>query len=197
VDVKEPVKPRGGLAILRGSLAPEGCVIKLCGSERALHEGPARVFDKEELAFDAVQSGDINAGDVIVIRYEGPKGGPGMREMLAVTAALAGRGILGDVALLTDGRFSGASHGFVIGHVAPEAAVGGPIAHVREGDTIRIDVEKRTLDVLADLSSREKEWTAPEPRYHQGAMAKYIHTVASASEGAVTGFPSLYSGKGR
>jgi dihydroxy-acid dehydratase len=197
MPVQEPVKPRGGLAILRGSLAPEGCVIKLCGSERALHEGPARVFDKEELAFEAVQSGDIKAGDVIVIRYEGPKGGPGMREMLAVTAALAGHGILGDVALLTDGRFSGASHGFVIGHVSPEAAVGGPIAHVREGDTIRIDVEKRTLDVLTDLSEREKEWTAPEPRYHQGAMAKYIHTVASASEGAVTGFPSLYSGKGR
>lgn len=197
MPVQEPVKPRGGLAILRGSLAPEGCVIKLCGSERALHEGPARVFDKEELAFEAVQSGDIHAGDVIVIRYEGPKGGPGMREMLAVTAALAGHGILGDVALLTDGRFSGASHGFVIGHVSPEAAVGGPIAHVREGDTIRIDVEKRTLDVLADLSAREAEWTAPEPRYHQGAMAKYIHTVASASEGAVTGFPSLYSGKDR
>jgi dihydroxy-acid dehydratase len=197
MSVQEPVKPRGGLAILRGSLAPEGCVIKLCGSERVLHEGPARVFDKEELAFEAVQSGDIHAGDVIVIRYEGPKGGPGMREMLAVTAALAGHGILGDVALLTDGRFSGASHGFVIGHVSPEAAVGGPIAHVREGDTIRIDVEKRTLDVLADLSSREQEWTAPEPRYHQGAMAKYIHTVASASEGAVTGFPSLYSGNGR
>ncbi len=194
-SIEEPVKPRGGLAILRGSLAPQGCVIKLCGSERALHEGPARVFDNEDLAFEAVQAGAINAGDVIVIRYEGPKGGPGMREMLAVTAALAGRGILGDVALLTDGRFSGASHGFVIGHVAPEAAVGGPIAHVREGDTIRIDVEKRTLDVLVDLSEREKEWTAPKPRYHQGAMAKYIHTVASASEGAVTGFPSLYSGK--
>lgn len=192
-SVENPVKPRGGLAILRGSLSPDGCVIKLCGSDQVQHEGPARVFDNEELAFEAVQAGQINKGDVIVIRYEGPKGGPGMREMLAVTAALAGRGILNDVALITDGRFSGASHGFVIGHVSPEAAVGGPIAHVVEGDTIRIDVEKRTLDVLADLAPRASAWHPPRPRVEQGAMAKYIHTVASASEGAVTGFPSLYS----
>ena len=189
-----PIKNRGGLAILRGNLAPEGCVIKLCGSSQTTHRGPARVFSKEEPAFEAVQSGDIKAGDVVIIRNEGPRGGPGMREMLAVTAALAGRGIIDQVALITDGRFSGASHGFVIGHVAPEAAVGGPIGLIREGDIVSIDVEARSLEVDADLESRRAEWTAPESSYKSGAMAKYAYLVASASEGAVTCRPDLSAG---
>ncbi|MGC1674558.1 MAG: dihydroxy-acid dehydratase, partial [Candidatus Acidiferrales bacterium] len=160
-----PLKPNGGLAILYGSLAPEGCVVKLAGHERVLHSGPARVFDSEESAFEAVQSRTINPGDVIVIRYEGPKGGPGMREMLAVTGALVGQGIDGEIALITDGRFSGATHGLMVGHVAPEAAQGGPIAFVRDGDKITLDVHARTLNVEANLDERRAQWKPPAPRY--------------------------------
>jgi dihydroxy-acid dehydratase len=182
----DPLKQRGGFAILRGSLAPEGCVVKLAGHERLTHSGPARVFAREEDAFEAVQEGKIQPGDVVVIRYEGPKGGPGMREMLAVTAALVGRGLGDSVALITDGRFSGATHGLMVGHVAPEAAVGGPIALLHDGDPIRFDIEKRLLEVDADLAERRKAWQPPRPRYTTGVMAKYAHLVSSASEGAVT-----------
>ena len=182
-----PIKSRGGIAILRGNLAPDGCVVKLAGHERTHHSGPARVFDSEEDAFAAVQGGEIEAGDVIIIRYEGPKGGPGMREMLGVTAALMGQGLGDAVALVTDGRFSGATYGFMVGHVAPEAAVGGPIALVHDGDTVTLDVDARRLDVDAELEERRSEWQAPEPRYAWGALAKYARLVSSASEGAVTG----------
>ncbi len=181
-----PIKPRGGIAILRGSLAPEGSVVKLAGHDRVKHSGPARVFDSEEDAFAAVQDKKIQAGDVVVIRYEGPKGGPGMREMLGVTAALVGQGLGDSVALITDGRFSGATHGFMVGHIAPEAADSGPIALVREGDTITLDVEARRLDVDADLEARRSELAVPKPRYETGVFAKYVKLVASASEGAIT-----------
>ena len=189
VPVEAPIKPTGGLAILRGSLAPEGCVVKLAGHERRLHRGPARVFDSEAACFDAVRAQRIGVGDVVVIRYEGPVGGPGMQEMLSVTAALVGEGLGGDVALLTDGRFSGGTHGLMIGHVAPEAALGGPIALVAEGDTIVIDVDARRLDLeVADdeLARRRAAWSPPAPRYAGGVMAKYAALVSSASEGAVT-----------
>ena len=180
-----PVKPRGGLAILTGSLAPEGCVLKLAGHDKTRHEGPARVFDSEEAAFAAVQEGRIQAGDVIVIRYEGPQGGPGMREMLGVTAAVIGRGLGDSVALITDGRFSGATYGFMICHVAPEAAAGGPIGLVRDGDRITIDLESRRLDVeMPDAPSRVA--TLPESEFRVGALAKYARAVSSASRGAVT-----------
>ncbi|HLE44908.1 MAG TPA: dihydroxy-acid dehydratase, partial [Methylomirabilota bacterium] len=188
--IDTPLKPSGGMVILRGNLAPDGCVLKLVGQDRVVHRGPARVFDREEDAFAAVKAGKIKAGEVIVIRYEGPKGGPGMREMLAVTGALQGAGLGGSVALLTDGRFSGATHGFMAGHVAPEAAVGGPIAAVRNGDTIVFDAKRRRLDVelsAGELRKRLKAWKAPKPRYTWGVMAKYARLVSSASEGAVTG----------
>ncbi len=188
--VSEPLKPTGGLVILRGNLAPEGCVVKVAGHERTRHRGPARVFDREEDSFKAVQNGEIQAGDVVVIRYEGPMGGPGMREMLGVTAALVGAGLGESVALLTDGRFSGATHGLMAGHVAPEAAKGGPIAAVRDGDTIVFDVDARRLDVELseeEMDKRLRQWTAPEPRYAGGVMAKYARLVSSAAEGAVTG----------
>ena len=181
-----PLKPTGGLAILRGSLAPEGCVVKLAGHERMQHTGPARVFDCEEAAFEAVQQRAIKPGDVVVIRYEGPKGGPGMREMLAVTGALVGQGLGDSVALLTDGRFSGATHGLMVAHVAPEAANGGPIAFVRDGDPITFDVAQRRLDVAANLEERRAGWQPPRPRYKSGVMAKYAQLVSSASQGAVT-----------
>ncbi|HXX95308.1 MAG TPA: dihydroxy-acid dehydratase, partial [Planctomycetota bacterium] len=181
-----PMKKSGGIAILRGDLAPEGCVIKLSGSEKRSHTGPARVFDREEDAFKAVQAKKIKAGDVVIIRYEGPKGGPGMREMLQVTGAIVGQGISKDVALITDGRFSGATYGFMVGHVAPEAAQGGPIAFVKDGDVVTIDVEKRRIDVKADLKKRMKGWKPPKPNYTWGVLAKYAATVTSASEGAVT-----------
>ena len=181
-----PLKKDGGLAILRGSLAPDGCVVKLAGHERLFHKGPARVFDSEEAAFEAVQQRKIQAGDVVVIRYEGPKGGPGMREMLAVTGALVGQGLGDSIALITDGRFSGATHGLMVGHVAPEAANGGPIAMVRDGDTITLDVKTRQLNVDADLTERRAQWKPPAPRYKTGVMAKYAKLVSSASEGAVT-----------
>jgi dihydroxy-acid dehydratase len=184
-----PIKPTGGLAILRGSLAPDGCVVKLAGHERRLHRGPARVFDSEADCYAAVRDRRIVAGDVVVIRYEGPVGGPGMQEMLSVTAALTGEGLGGSVALITDGRFSGGTHGLMIGHIAPEAALGGPIGLVAEGDEIVIDVDARRLDldVPADvLEQRRGGWSAPAPRYTGGVMAKYAALVASASEGAVT-----------
>ncbi|HVE69143.1 MAG TPA: dihydroxy-acid dehydratase [Solirubrobacteraceae bacterium] len=186
----DPVKPTGGLAILRGNLAPEGCVVKLAGHERTHHTGPARVFESEEEAMAAVMAKDIHPGDVVVIRNEGPAGGPGMREMLAVTAALAGEGLGEEVALLTDGRFSGATHGFMAGHVAPEAARGGPIAAVRDGDEITIDVDSRRLDVnLPDdeIARRVADYESPPPAYETGAMAKYAKLVSSASAGAITG----------
>jgi dihydroxy-acid dehydratase len=189
-DVIRPIgralKPTGGFAILRGSLAPEGCVVKLAGHGREVHEGPARVFDGEEAAFAAVQAGAIQPGDVVIIRYEGPKGGPGMREMLAVTAALIGQGLGDSVALVTDGRFSGATHGLMAGHVSPEAQDGGPIAFVREGDRVRFDVKARRLDVLADLEPRRAGWSPPAPKYTSGVFAKYTRLVSSASEGATT-----------
>ena len=188
--LSDPVQETGGLAILKGNLAPEGCVVKTAGHTRPRHRGPARVFDREEDAFAAVQARRIVPGDVVVIRYEGPSGGPGMREMLAVTAALVGQGLGEQVALLTDGRFSGATHGLMAGHVAPEAARGGPIAAVREGDMIHFDVDARRLDVeISDeeMRSRLRSWTAPPPRYPRGVFAKYARLVSSASEGAVTG----------
>ncbi len=187
--VAQPFKPTGGLVILRGNLAPDGAVVKMAGHERARHEGPARVFDREEDAFDAVKRNAVQPGDVVVIRYEGPRGGPGMREMLGVTAALVGQGLGDSVALLTDGRFSGATRGLMIGHVAPEAAAGGPIAAVRDGDRITIDVDARRIDVRvapAELARRRKAWRPPEPRYTSGVFAKYAALVSSASEGAVT-----------
>ena len=184
--ISKPIKKEGGLAILRGSLAPDGCVVKLSGHERILHTGPARVFESEEAAFEAVQRREIQAGDVVVIRYEGPKGGPGMREMLAVTGALVGQGLGDSIALITDGRFSGATHGLMVGHVAPEAANGGPIAFVRDGDRITLDVRARKLDVDANLEERRAEWKPPAPRYKTGVMAKYAKLVSSASEGAIT-----------
>ncbi len=189
VPIETPIKPVGGLSILRGSLAPDGCVVKLAGHERRHHRGPARVFDSEAACYDAVRARRIVPGDVVVIRYEGPVGGPGMQEMLSVTAALVGEGLGESVALITDGRFSGGTHGLMIGHVAPEAALGGPIGFVREGDTIVIDVDRHAvdLDVPADeLARRRLEWTAPAPRYRTGVMAKYAALVSSASRGAVT-----------
>ena len=185
-----PLKPHGGLVILFGNLAPEGAVLKLSGTERAQHRGPARVFDSEEAAFEAVQQQSIKPGDVVVIRYEGPAGGPGMREMLAVTAAIVGAGLGDSVALLTDGRFSGATGGFTVGHVAPEASRGGPIAALRTGDIVVVDVANRRLDVdLTDAQIKERlaAWTAPAPRYQTGVMAKYARMVSSAAVGAVTG----------
>jgi len=187
--LKDPLKTTGGLVILHGNLAPEGCVVKVAGHERMTHRGPARVFDREEDAMAAVTSHRINPGDVVVIRYEGPKGGPGMREMLGVTSAIVGEGMGETVALLTDGRFSGATRGLMAGHVAPEAFVGGPIAALVEGDTISFDIPNRRLDVdLTDdeIAARLRDWRPPAPRYTSGVMAKYAALVSSASEGAVT-----------
>jgi len=182
--VADPIKPRGGYSIIYGNLAPDGCILKLAGHGREHFEGPARVFDSEEAAFAAVQARQIQAGDIVVIRFEGPTGGPGMREMLAVTAALVGQGLSNDVALITDGRFSGATHGFMVGHISPEAAHGGPIARLRDGDRVSIDVATRTLNVAADLSTREPARIAP--RVTTGVLAKYARIVGSASQGAVT-----------
>jgi dihydroxy-acid dehydratase len=185
----KPLKPTGGIAILRGSLAPDGCVIKLSGQTKTSHRGPARVFNCEEDAYDAIKKGKIKEGDVMVIRYEGPRGGPGMREMLHVTGALQGAGLGDSVALMTDGRFSGATHGFMIGHVSPEAADGGPIALLKSGDTISIDVKERQIDLVVsqtELKKRQSKWKPPKPRYLKGVMAKYARSVGSASEGAVT-----------
>ncbi len=189
VPFDRPIKPTGGLAILRGSLAPDGAVVKLAGHERLFHEGPARVFDSEEACFAAVKARSIEPGDVVVIRYEGPAGGPGMREMLHVTAALVGEGLGDEVALVTDGRFSGATHGLMVGHIAPEAARGGPIAAVRDGDRIIVDVENRRLDLDVapdEIGERLRAWSPPPPRYARGVFARYAAAVGSASEGAPT-----------
>jgi len=185
-----PLSPTGGLMILRGSLAPEACVMKVAGHTRHNHTGPARVFDSEEATFQAVRSGQIKPGDVVVIRYEGPKGGPGMREMLAITGAIIGAGLGDSVALVTDGRFSGATHGYMVGHVAPEAAAGGPIGLVKDGDIITIDEASRRIDVdvpAEELAARRRQWAAPPPRATRGVLAKYAKLVSSAAEGAVTG----------
>ena len=187
--LSKPIKPTGGLVILKGNLAPEGCVVKVAGHSILHFSGPAKVYEREEDAFKAVQAGKIKAGDVVVIRYEGPSGGPGMREMLGVTAAIVGAGLGDSVALLTDGRFSGATHGLMAGHVAPEAIKGGPIAAVKTGDIITLDITKRRLDVdvsQKELASRLKKVTHPSPRYLSGVMGKYARHVSSASEGAVT-----------
>ncbi len=187
--VANAIKPSGGLVILKGNLAPEGCVVKVAGHKKLKHKGPAKVFECEEAAFKAVQEEGIEAGDVVVIRYEGPQGGPGMREMLGVTSAIVGAGLGESVALLTDGRFSGATHGLMAGHVAPEAAKGGPIAAVQNGDIINMDITNRRLDVeLSDqeIQTRLKTWSPPKPHYTSGVMAKYAKLVSSASQGAVT-----------
>ncbi len=188
--LNDPIKPEGGIVILRGNLAPDGCVAKVSGQKRDFHRGPARVFNREEDAFQAVKAGKIKANDVIVIRWEGPKGGPGMREMLHVTGAIQGAGLGESVALMTDGRFSGATHGFMIGHIAPEAADGGPIAGLKNGDMITVDIKKRKLDselTTAEMKKRLKLVKPPKSRYAWGVMAKYARLVSSASEGAVTG----------
>src|SRR4029077_16716340 len=184
-----PLKATGGLVILKGNIAPEGCVIKVAGHNLQMFSGPARVFEDEEAAFAAIENESIKAGDVVVIRYEGPKGGPGMREMLQVTAALVGAGLGDSVALLTDGRFSGATHGFMAGHVAPEAVNGGPIAAVPDGDVIEFDLPKRPLNVDitdAEMQRRMAAWKAPAPRFSTGVMAKYALMVSSGAQGAVT-----------
>ena len=191
--VKHPLQPTGGLVVLHGNLAPEGCVVKITGHEPLCFEGSARVFDSEEAAFAALQRRRIKAGDVVVVRYEGPKGGPGMREMLAVTAAIVGQGLGQSVTLLTDGRFSGATRGLMAGHVSPEAATGGPIALVRDGDRISFDIKARRLDVdlsPTELKRRRALWQPPAPRYTRGVMGKYAQLVASASEGAITTPPA-------
>jgi dihydroxy-acid dehydratase len=189
LSIDQPLKATGGLAILRGNLAPEGCVVKLAGHERTFHRGPARVYDSEEACFAAVKAGEIERDDVVVIRYEGPAGGPGMREMLHVTAAIVGEGLGDAVALITDGRFSGATHGLMVGHITPEAARGGPISVLMDGDQVEIDVQARELRVkLSDeeIEKRLADWQPPRPRYSSGVFAKYAAAVASASEGAVT-----------
>ena len=186
-----PIHTQGGIAILRGSLAPNGGVVKVVGMDQLRFEGTARVFDGEDAAMDEIIAGKIKAGDVVVIRYEGPKGGPGMREMLAVTGAMKGAGRGGDAALITDGRFSGGTHGFCVGHVAPEAVDGGPIAFVADGDRIVIDAEAQTLDLLVDdaeLAKRKKNWKIPEPRYTSGFLAKYAKLAQGAETGAITNF---------
>ncbi len=194
VPIAAPIKPTGGLAILRGSLAPDGCVVKLAGHERKLHRGPARVFDSETDCYAAVRDRRIVPGDVVVIRYEGPVGGPGMQEMLSVTGALVGEGLGDSVALITDGRFSGGTHGLMIGHIAPEAALGGPIAVVEEGDTIVIDVDRKALDLEVPaevIAERLARWTPRAPNYAGGVLAKYAALVGSASQGAVTTGPRM------
>ncbi|MDP2667113.1 MAG: dihydroxy-acid dehydratase, partial [Nitrosopumilaceae archaeon] len=188
-SIDSPIHNVGTAVILHGSLAPDGAVVKIAGVNMSKFVGKAKVFDREEYAFDAVAKGEIDEGDVIVIRYEGPKGGPGMREMLAVTAALVGQGLGNKVALVTDGRFSGATRGLMIGHVAPEAFVGGNIALVKNNDEIRIDVEKNTVDLMIpdeELANRRKQWTQPKPNYTSGALAKYASLVGSAAQGAIT-----------
>ena len=188
--VESPLAPTGGLVILRGNLAPDGSVVKVAASQHTTHQGPARIFNREEDAFQAIQRQEIGSGDVVIIRYEGPRGGPGMREMLAVTAALVGQGLGQEVALVTDGRFSGATRGLMVGHVAPEAALGGPIAHLREGDVVTLDIPGRRLDVAVspeDMERRRAAWSAPAPNFDTGALAKYAKLVSSAAQGAVTG----------
>jgi dihydroxy-acid dehydratase len=186
--MSSPIHATGGITILRGSLAPEGAVVKSAGFDTDVFEGVARVFDTEQPAMEAVADGSLRTGDVVVIRYEGPKGGPGMREMLAITGAIKGAGLGKDVLLVTDGRFSGGTTGLCIGHVAPEAVDGGPIALVRDGDPIRVDLAARTLDLLVDeteLAKRRADWAPPPPRYTRGVLAKYSRLVGSAAHGAV------------
>jgi len=186
MPLSKPLRDEGGLVILRGSLAPEGSVVKITQHTPTRHRGPARVFNREEDAFAAVTAGRIKPGDTVVIRYEGPKGGPGMREMLVVTAAIVGEGLGDSVAMVTDGRFSGATRGLMVGHVAPEAAVGGPLAALKDGDIVTMDVDSRKLDVEGvDVAARLKDWSAPEPNYRTGVLARYALLVSSASEGAV------------
>jgi dihydroxy-acid dehydratase len=188
VPIERPLKASGGLAILRGNLSPDGSVVKLSGHERLFHSGPARVFDSEEACFAAVKARQVLSGDVVVIRYEGPAGGPGMREMLHVTAALVGEGLGDEVALITDGRFSGATHGLMVGHISPEAARGGPLAAVRDGDIIEVDVAARELRVVLsddEIAARLATVTPPKPRYTSGVLGRYAAHVGSASEGAV------------
>ena len=188
--MKDPIHKDGGIAILRGSIAPDGAVVKTAGFDLETFEGPAKVFEREAAAMEALTRGEIKAGDVVVIRYEGPKGGPGMREMLAITGAIKGAGLGKDVLLLTDGRFSGGTTGLCIGHIAPEATDGGPIALVRDGDLIRVDVAARSLDLLVDdeeLAARKQQWQPLPPRYTRGVLAKYTKLVHSASEGAYCG----------
>jgi dihydroxy-acid dehydratase len=188
-ELSDPLHDIGGIAVLQGSLAPNGSVVKVAGIDFEDFEGPARVFDGEADAMEAVLAGRIEAGDIVVIRYEGPKGGPGMREMLAITGAMKGAGRGGDAALITDGRFSGGTHGFCIGHVAPEAVDGGPIAFIEEGDRIRIDVRNHTIDLLVDdatLAERRADWKLPEPRYTSGVLAKYASLAQGAEKGAIT-----------
>jgi dihydroxy-acid dehydratase len=187
--LSDPIKPNGGLVILKGNLAPEGSVVKIAGHERLYHRGPARVFDREEDAMSVVTRGEIKPGDVVVIRYEGPRGGPGMREMLGVTGAIVGAGLGETVALLTDGRFSGATRGLMVGHVAPEAASGGPLAALQDGDIVTIDIEARRLDAElsdAEFTARLANWQRPAPHYTSGVFAKYAALVSSAAEGAIT-----------
>jgi dihydroxy-acid dehydratase len=189
-DVTNPIHQEGGLVVLRGNLAPDGAVIKISGVPKLSHQGTARVFDSEELAFSAVNKRLIRPGDVVVIRYEGPKGGPGMREMLSITAAIVGQGLGDKVALITDGRFSGATRGLMAGHVSPEAQVGGPISVLRDGDLITLDAKRRLLQIEVseqELAARIRSWRAPELRYKKGALFKYATLVHSASEGAVCG----------
>jgi dihydroxy-acid dehydratase len=189
----EPFKPTGGLVILRGNLAPDGAVAKIAGHERPYHRGPARIFDREEDAMTAIDGGRIVPGDVVVIRYEGPRGGPGMREMLGITGAIVGAGLGETVALLTDGRFSGGTRGLMIGHVAPEAAMGGPLAALRDGDVVTIDIEARRIDAdvpAGETAERLRAWTAPKPRYASGVFAKYAALVSSAADGAITRAPA-------
>ena len=188
-SIDTPLSPSGGLLILKGNLAPDGAVVKVAGHSQYYHEGPARVFDSEESAWETIQRQEIKPGDVVVIRYEGPKGGPGMREMLATTAAIVGQGLGKKVAMITDGRFSGGTRGFMVGHVAPEAFVGGPIAFVKDGDEISINVEDNSINVhisKEELEKRSKEWVAPKPNYESGVLAKYAYLVGSASSGAIT-----------
>ena len=187
-----PFKATGGLVILRGNLAPDGAVVKIAGHERGHHRGPARIYDREEDAMAAIERGTVVAGDVLVIRYEGPRGGPGMREMLGITSAIVGAGLGETVALLTDGRFSGGTRGLMVGHIAPEAALGGPLAALCDGDVVTIDIEKRRIDTEvppADMNARLARWSAPKPRYTSGVFAKYVALVSSASDGAITRVP--------
>jgi len=189
LPIEEAIKKSGGLVVLKGNLAPNGAAVKLKGDEPQTHRGPARIFEREEDAFAAVKAQEIKAGDVVVIRYEGPVGGPGMREMLQVTAALVGQGLGRDVMLITDGRFSGGTRGLMIGHIAPEAMIGGPIGLLQEDDMISVDIEKRTLSVeLSDeeLEQRRAEWTAPEPHYKSGVLAKYAKLAQQADDGAIS-----------
>jgi len=187
--VDKPFKPTGGIVVLRGNLAPDGAVVKMAGHERLYHRGPARLFDREEEAMQAIEASRIVPGDVVIIRYEGPRGGPGMREMLGITGAIVGAGLGETVALVTDGRFSGGTRGLMIGHAAPEAAMGGPLAALRDGDTVVIDIERRRLDTevaAGELSERLRSWQAPKPHYTTGVFAKYAALVSSAADGAIT-----------